>query len=124
MHGQSRGFHQLPRHPLRLFDANIFYPEPLTLAYSEAMIVQGVLAMPVIAAGGSPILAFSLVFLAGFAVTGWAFSLFVHRWTGSWAAGYAAGSIAAFNSYIFLRLPHLQTIHVEFIAIVLFASTA
>src|SRR4051812_22492727 len=46
--------HQLPRHPLRLFDANIFYPERLTLAYSEAMIVQSVLAMPVLAAGGSP----------------------------------------------------------------------
>ena len=37
--------HQLPRDPLNLFDANIFYPEPLTLAYSEAMIVQGVLAV-------------------------------------------------------------------------------
>jgi hypothetical protein len=113
--------HQLPRHPAHLFDANIFYPEPLTLAYSEAMIVQGVLAMPVRAAGGSPVLAFNLVLLAGLALTGWAFCILLHRWTGSWAAGYTAGSLAAFNSYIFLRIPHLQTFHVEFVALMLFA---
>jgi hypothetical protein len=113
--------HQLPRHPSRLFDANIFYPEPLTLAYSEAMIVQGVLAMPVFAAGGSPVLAFNLVLLAGFALTGWAFCLLLHRWTHSWAAGYTAGSLAAFNAYVFVRIPHLQTFHVEFIALILFA---
>ena len=113
--------HELPRHPLRLFDANIFHPERLTLAYSEAMIVQGALAMPVIAAGGSPVLAFNLVLLAGLALTGWAFCLLLHRWTGSWAAGYTAGSLAAFNAHVFVRLPHLQTFHVEFIALVLFA---
>src|SRR6266576_2156188 len=33
--------HELPRDPIHLFDANIYYPERLTLAYSEAMIVQG-----------------------------------------------------------------------------------
>src|SRR5215212_2660762 len=65
--------HQLVRHPRQLFNANIFYPEQRTLAYSEAMIVQGILAMPVRALGGSPVLAFNLVLLAGFALTGWAF---------------------------------------------------
>ena len=59
--------HQLPRDPAHLFDANIFYPERLTLAYSEAMIVQGVLAIPIVAAGGSAVLAYNLVMLAGFA---------------------------------------------------------
>lgn len=43
--------HQLSLDPRHLFDANIFYPERLTLAYSEAMIVQGVLAWSIIAAG-------------------------------------------------------------------------
>ncbi len=113
--------HQLPRDPRHLFDANIFYPERLTLAYSEAMIVQGALAMPVIAAGGSPVLAFNLVLLAGFALTGWAFCLLIYRWTGSWAAGVTAGSLAAFNAHVLVRLPHLQTFHVEFIALILFA---
>src|SRR5262245_49629050 len=78
--------HELPRHPLHVFDANIFHPDRLTLAYSEAMIVQGVLAIPVIAAGGSAVLAFNLILLSGFALTGWAFCLLLRRWTGSWGA--------------------------------------
>ncbi|HEX2443187.1 MAG TPA: hypothetical protein VHJ77_04515 [Vicinamibacterales bacterium] len=113
--------HQLPRDPGHLFDANIFYPERLTLGYSEAMIVQGVLAMPILALGGSPVLAFNLLLMAGMALTGWAFCLLVSRWTGSWAAGYVAGSLAAFNSHVLVRLPHLQTQHVEFIPLILFA---
>ena len=113
--------HELPRHPLRVFDANIFYPEPLTLGYSEAMIVQGLLAVPVIALGGSAVLAYNLVLLAGLALTGWAFCLLAQRWTGSWSAGYVAGSLAGFNSYVLVRFAHLQTQHVEFIALMLFA---
>jgi hypothetical protein len=113
--------HQLPRDPVHLFDANIFYPERLTLGYSEAMIVQGVLAMPILALGGSPVLAFNLLLMAGMALTGWAFCLLVSRWTGSWAAGYVAGSLAAFNAHTLVRFPHLQTQHVEFIPLVLFA---
>jgi hypothetical protein len=112
--------HQLPRDPLHLFDANIFYPERVTLGYSEAMIVQGVLAMPILAADGSPVLAFNLVLIAGFALTGWAFCLLLHRWTGSWGAGYCCGSLAAFNSHVLVRLPHLQAQHVEFVALILF----
>ena len=45
--------HQLPRAPLHLFDANIFYPERYTLAYSEPMIVQGIMAMPLLWIGAS-----------------------------------------------------------------------
>ena len=112
--------HQLPRDPLHLFDAGIFYPERLTLGYSEAMIVQGVMAMPILAAGGSAVLAYNLVLMAGLALTGWAFCLLVRRWTGSWAAGYVAGSLAAFNAHVLTRLPHLQTQHVEFVALMLF----
>ncbi len=113
--------HQLPRDPRHLFDANIFYPERLTLCYSEAMIVQGALAMPILAAGGSPVLAYNLVLLAGFALTGWAFCLLVQRWTASWAAGYVSGSLAAFNAHVLVRLGHLQAQHVEFIALMLVA---
>ena len=39
--------HILPRDPLHLFDANIFYPEKRTLAYSETMAVQSAMAAPV-----------------------------------------------------------------------------
>jgi hypothetical protein len=113
--------HQLPRDPARVFDGNIFHPEPLTLAYSESMIVQGVLAMPVLALGGSPVLAYNVVLMAGFALTSWAFWLLIQRWTGSTAAAYVGGSLAGFNASVLVRLPHLQTQHAEFIPLMLFA---
>jgi hypothetical protein len=67
--------HQAPRAPLRLFEANIFYPEPHTLAYSEAMIVQSAMGAPLRWLGASPVLTFNLVLLAGFVLSGWAQSL-------------------------------------------------
>ena len=38
--------HQLPSAPAHIFDANIFYPERNTLAYSETLLVPGLLAAP------------------------------------------------------------------------------
>ena len=107
--------------PTRVFDANIFYPERRTLAYSEAMLLQGIIAAPVLALGGSPVLAFNIALLAGFAFTGWAFCLLVQRWTGSWTAGFVSGSLAAFNAHVLVRMGHLQTMHPEFVALMLYA---
>jgi hypothetical protein len=38
--------HQLRADPVRLFDANIYYPERGTLAYSDAILMQGVIPAP------------------------------------------------------------------------------
>ena len=113
--------HAILTDPSRLFDANIFHPEVHTLAYSEAMLVQSLFAVPVIALGGSAVLAYSVSVLAGFALTGWAFCLLAWRWTGSWTAGYVAGSLAAFNAYTLVNFTHLQFLHTGFIAVMLFA---
>ncbi len=113
--------HQLPRHPLQLFQANIFYPERNTLALSEHLFVQGVLAIPLFALGANPVLAFNILLLAGFALSGWAMYLLIERWTGDRAAAFVAGSLAAFNAHAFSRLPHLQALHVEFIPAIVYA---
>lgn len=107
--------------PRRIFDANIFHPERLTLAYSEPMLLQGALAAPLVALGVPPLLTFNVILLAGFTLTGWAFCLLVWRWTGSWTAGCVAGSLAAFNAHVLVRMGHLQTMHPEFFAVLLFA---
>jgi hypothetical protein len=113
--------HQAPRAPLRLFDANIFHPEPRTLAFSEHMTVQGLMGAPVLWLGGSPLLAYNLLVLAGLALSAWAMWLLVTRWTGSNAAGAVAGTLFAFNAHTLTRLPHLQALHVEFMPVVLLA---
>ncbi|MFQ5792019.1 MAG: hypothetical protein ACE5JI_16225, partial [Acidobacteriota bacterium] len=55
--------HAIMQQPLSLFDANIFYPEGLTLAYSEHQLGSALLASPWLAAGGNPLLAMNLVLL-------------------------------------------------------------
>ena len=62
--------HQLPRAPAHIFDANIFYPERNTLAYSETLLVPGLFAAPLHWLGVAPILIYNLVFLSGFALSG------------------------------------------------------
>ena len=116
--------HQAPRAPLHLYDANIFYPERDTLAYSESMIVQSALAAPVLWLGASPVLAYNLVLIAGFALTGWVTSIVMARWTGDWTAAILSGILAGFNAHTISRLPHLQAQHGEFLPLSLFALDA
>lgn len=113
--------HQAPRNPAHLFDANIFHPERDTLAYSEAMIPQAAMAAPLLAMGASPVLAYSLLLMAGFALTGWSMCLVVRAWTGDWWAGVVSGAIFAFSAHALTRVPHLQAQHVEFLPLALLA---
>jgi hypothetical protein len=109
------------RDPAHVAEANIFFPERHSLAFSEMLLVQGAFAAPAIALGAPPVLAFNVAVFAGFAFTGWAFCLLIWRWTGSWAAGYVCGSLAAFNAHTLVRIAHVQTLHLEFFALALFA---
>ena len=109
------------RDPARIAEANIFFPERHALAFSEMLLVQGAFAAPAIALGAPPVLAFNVAVLTGFVFTGFAFCLLMWRWTGSWAAGYVCGSLAAFNAHTLVRIAHVQTLHVEFFALALFA---
>ena len=113
--------HQLPRAPLELFDANIFYPERNTLAFSEHMFVQGVMGAPFLWAGASTLFVHNLLILAGFALSGWTTALVLRRRTGSWACGVLAGMLLAFNSHTLARIAHLQAVHLQFIPLTMFA---
>jgi len=113
--------HQLPRDPIHLFDANIFYPEPNTLAFSEHLFVQAVMGAPLSWAGVPTLIVHNLLILAGFVLTGWVMALVMRRWTGSWSAGILAGMILAFNSHSLSRIAHLQAVHVEFLPLAMLA---
>ena len=58
--------HALTRWPVNLFDGNIFYPLRNTLAYSDATLLEGLLAAPFLWAHLSPSLVYNLLLLAGF----------------------------------------------------------
>ena len=63
--------HQIVRDPLHLFDANIFYPDQLTLAYSDHLFIPGIFVAPLIWAGCSPVFVYNLLLIVGFTLTGW-----------------------------------------------------
>ncbi|HEY2434779.1 MAG TPA: hypothetical protein VGI12_19055 [Vicinamibacterales bacterium] len=114
--------HELPRAPLHLFEANIFYPAHDALAFSEPLIVPALLGAPIAWSGGSPVLVYNLVLIAGFALTAFATFLLVESWTGSFFAGLLAGSAFAFNTHTLTRLPHIQGIHIYSLPLVLLAA--
>src|SRR6185503_18739166 len=95
--------HQLPRAPAHLFDANIFYPERNTLAFSETLLVPGLIVAPLHWLGVGPILIYNLVFLSGFAISGVGVALLVRRLTGNAGAAILAGLVFAFPPY---RIDH------------------
>jgi hypothetical protein len=103
--------HTLPRDPLHLFQANIFYPARDALAFSEPLIVPAVLGAPVAWLGGSPVLVFNLMVIAGFALTAMAGYILVFAWTRDRAAALLTGSAVAFNTHTLTRLAHVQALH-------------
>ena len=113
--------HQLPIAPAHIFDANIFYPERNTLAYSETLLVPGLLSAPLAWLGVGPILIYNLVFLSGFALSGVGVALLVRRLTGHAGAAIVAGFVFAFPPYRIDHYAHLQLQQTQFIPLALWA---
>lgn len=103
--------HQLPRDPLHLFDANIFYPAHHALAFSEPLIVPAVIGAPIAWLGGSPVLVFNLLMIAGLAMTAIACYALLFAWTRDRMAALAGASAIAFNTQTLTRLAHTQGVH-------------
>jgi len=100
--------HQLVRHPSALFDGNIFFPATGTLAYSDAMLLVGLLGAPFVWAG-VPVAAVhdGLLWLA-FASSGWVMYALARRLTGDrWAAA-LAGVLIICGPYRLAHVAHLE----------------
>ncbi len=113
--------HQLPRDPLELFNAPIFFPSRHTLAFSEHMVVPSLLGAPLLWSGASPVLVYNILVWLGLALSGFAMCVVMRHWTGSRVAGIVSGCLYAFNAHLLTRYPHLQALHVQFLPIVLYA---
>lgn len=100
--------HILPTSPANLFNGNIFYPEPRTLAYTDSVLLQGVTAAPLIWAGLSNVAVYNLVLLLSIALSGWAMWEYAEHLTGSSAAAILAGIVFAFVPFRFDHLHHLE----------------
>lgn len=103
--------HTLPTHPSAFWQGNIFQPGERALTFSEPLVIPALVGAPILWLGGSPVLVFNLLLIAGLAATGLAGWWVVTRWTGSPRAGLVAGALLAFNPHLLTRLPHLQAAH-------------
>jgi hypothetical protein len=114
--------HTLPRDPLHLFQGNIFYPARDVLAFSEPLIVPAVLGAPIAWLGGSPVLVYNLMMIAGFALSACAGYVLVLRWTHDRVAAVLAGTTFAFNTHTLTRLAHIQALHIYGLPLALLAT--
>ena len=100
--------HQLVTDPQHLFDANIFYPLKHTLAYSDAVLAEGLAGAPLLWLGAPSVVVYNLLVLTGFICSALGAFLLVRDLTGSSGAGIIGGMIYAFAPFRFDHLIHLE----------------
>ncbi len=91
-----------------LTDANIFHPELRTLAYTDAVLLQGLVATPFLAAGASPVVVYNLLILGSMLLSAIAMYALARRLTGSQAGALVAGVVFAFVTFRFDHYMHLE----------------
>ena len=93
--------HQIVRDPLHLFEANLYYPSHLTLAYSDAMLLPGLMVAPFFWSGIPPVALYGVAVLSTFVLAGVAMYALVRSLTGQPAAALVAGVAFAFYPFRF-----------------------
>ncbi len=108
--------HQLIADPLNLFQGNIFYPFPNTLAFSEIIFPAALWYLPLEYATGNPIFAYNLVVLLTFPLNAFAMYVCARDWLANSnleirtlnLAAFVAGLVFAFCTYKMGELRHVQ----------------
>jgi hypothetical protein len=103
-------FRNLTTRPTLLFHGNAFYPFGNTLSYAEPLLVPALVAGPLHAWTGNPVLAYNVTLLLFWALSGWAMYWVAWRVTGSHPAAFLAGLIFTFAPY---RLDHYMEFQME-----------
>lgn len=117
--------HALTTDPLAVWHAPIFFPYPDTLAYSDHHLLLAIVALPIIATGG-PVLAYNLLVLTSYALTGWAVYLLAYEMSARackpWICGisaFVAGALVAFGTYRMTHFVHLQLLQTAWLPLAL-----
>lgn len=96
--GSLRGF----------FDANIFFPNHRTLAYSEHLLPQALIGAVPLLLSGNPLLAYNVVVLLAFASSALGMYVLARHLIGSETAAVFAGTAFAFSPFMMGHLAHVQ----------------
>ncbi len=102
--------HALSHEPLHLYDAPIFHPGILPLAYSENLVAVALVVMPFHLAGASAMTLYNIAFILGFALSGYGGWVLARQVSGSIIGALAGGIFYGFCSFKFDHIPHLQIV--------------
>ena len=91
-----------------IFDSNIFYPHKKTLAYSEHMFTQSLIALPVALLVNNPIFVYNFVLLFSFFTSGMGMYFLCRYLTQNTFGAIIGGVIYAFSPFMISHLTHLQ----------------
>lgn len=94
--------------PLHLFDANIFYPHAGTLAYSEANLGAGIVALPIYWLTHNPYAALNFAILFGFVLSATGMYYLVRYLTNDRRAAVISAIAFAFCPYVFAHSAQIQ----------------
>jgi hypothetical protein len=111
--------HILPLDPRHLFDANIYFPTPHTLAFSDAILLEGLLAAPWIWGGLPVVYVLNLLVFGSFVACGLGAFLLVRELTDDAPAAFVAGMIFAFAPYRFDHYFHLELLWAQWLPLTL-----
>src|SRR5262249_42707252 len=91
--------HNLVTQPGALLHGNAFYPVGLSLTFTEPLITPALVAGPLHALTGNPVLAYNLTLLLFWALSGWAMSAVAFWLTRDHAAATVAAAIFTLEPY-------------------------
>ncbi|HEV2722302.1 MAG TPA: hypothetical protein VG323_19945, partial [Thermoanaerobaculia bacterium] len=114
----------LAHQPLHVFDAPIFAPAHLPLAYSENMLGVALPLFPLWLAGAGAITLHSLGMLLGFTLSGYGAFVLARLVARNTAAALMAGIFHAFVSFRISHLPHVQIVSAGWLPLILAALIA
>jgi hypothetical protein len=107
--------HAFLHQPLSIFEANIFFPNHDTLAYSENLIGDAFFAAPILWLTNNPVLALNLVTLLSCVLCGLGAYVLGRRLGLSGSAALLCGVIFAFSPPRFFRISQLHLTSVQWI---------
>ncbi|MHC1686991.1 MAG: hypothetical protein AB9879_04710 [Methanothrix sp.] len=112
--------HSLTTDPINLFNTNIFYPfTKNTLAFSEHLIADMLVAFPIIMITHNPILAYNLILVISFILSGFGVFLLIKYYLNDNYSAFIGGAIFAFCIIRFAHFGHLQLLTAQWIPFVL-----
>ncbi|MEN3046887.1 MAG: hypothetical protein ABDH49_07925 [Candidatus Hydrothermales bacterium] len=102
----------------QFFDANIFYPYPLTLAFSENLLSSSVILIPIYLISKSIVATYNIFIILNFILSGFFMYLLSYRFTKNFIASIIAGTVFSFAPFKFSHLSHIHILTTMWIPLI------